>query len=111
MTEKISVNEIIPILNEIRRKSTIISSLSDIQEGLAVDIIEGLKKIGGYNQGLKQRINFIQKQNKMFREEVNSRYKDKPDMVENFGEITDMMKEFLYEIIEYKKNDASRDSA
>jgi len=35
-------------INEIRRKTVIVNSLADIQEGLAVDIISLLKEVGGY---------------------------------------------------------------
>lgn len=103
-------NRLVEAISEIKRKTVIINSLADIQEGLAVDIISLLKEIGGYQYESKKMINTIKKQTELFREDINRRYKDNEPMKENFGEITDMMKEFIYTIIEHKKNDATGNS-
>ena len=94
-------------VSEIKRKTVIINSLADIQEGLAVDIISLLKEVGGYQYESKKMINTIRKQTELFREDINRRYKGNEPMKENFGEITDMLKEFIYSLIERKKNDAT----
>ena len=98
---------VLEIISEIKRKTVIINSLADIQEGLAVDIISLLKEVGGYQYESKKMINTILKQTELFREDINRRYKGNEPMKENFGEITDMLKEFIYSLIERKKNDAT----
>ena len=99
--------ELLNKVSEIKRKTVIINSLADIQEGLAVDIISLLKEVGGYQYESKKMINTILKQTELFREDINRRYKGNEPMKENFGEITDMLKEFIYSLIERKKNDAT----
>ena len=94
-------------VSEIKRKTVIINSLADIQEGLAVDIISLLKEVGGYQYGSKKMINTIRKQTELFREDINRRYKGNEPMKENFGEITDMLKEFIYSLIERKSNEVN----
>jgi hypothetical protein len=96
--------ELLNKISEIKRKTVIINSLADIQEGLAVDIISLLKEVGGYRYESKKMINTIRKQTELFREDINRRYKGNEPMKENFGEITDMLKEFIYSLIEHKKN-------
>lgn len=98
--------ELLEKISEIKRKTVIINSLADIQEGLSVDIISILKEIGGYRYESKKIINTISKQTELFREDINRRYKGNDDMKENFGEITDMLKEFIYTIINSKSDDA-----
>ena len=98
--------ELLNKVSEIKRKTVIINSLADIQEGLAVDIISLLKEVGGYQYGSKKMINTIRKQTELFREDINRRYKGNEPMKENFGEITDMLKEFIYSLIERKSNEA-----
>ena len=96
--------ELLNKVSEIKRKTVIINSLADIQEGLAVDIISLLKEVGGYQYESKKMINTIRKQTELFRDDINRRYKGNEPMKENFGEITDMLKEFIYSLIERKKN-------
>ena len=97
--------ELLEKISEIKRKTVIINSLADIQEGLAVDIISLLKEVGGYQYGSKKMINTIRKQTELFREDINRRYKGSDNMKENFGEITDMLKEFIYTIINSRNNE------
>ena len=97
--------ELLNKVSEIKRKTVIINSLADIQEGLAVDIISLLKEVGGYRYKSKKMINTIAKQTELFREDINRRYKGNEPMKENFGEITDMLKEFIYTIIDSKSNE------
>jgi len=92
-------------INEIRRKTVIVNSLADIQESLAVDIISLLKEVGGYQYESKKMINTIRKQTELFREDINRRYRGNEPMKENFGEITDMLKGFIYGIIERNTNE------
>ena len=98
--------ELLNKISEIKRKTVIINSLADIQEGLSVDIISLLKEVGGYRYESKKMINTIAKQTELFREDINRRYKGNEPMKENFGEITDMLKEFIYSLIERKSNEA-----
>lgn len=98
-------DKLLEIISEIKRKTVIINSLADIQESLAVDVIELLKGIGGYRYGSKKMINTIRKQTELFREDINQRYKGNEPMKENFGEITDMLKGFIYELINKKSNE------
>lgn len=46
--------ELLNKVSEIKRKTVIINSLADIQEGLAVDIISLLKEVGGYRYESKK---------------------------------------------------------
>jgi len=50
-------------------------------------------------------INTIRKQTELFREDINRRYRGNEPMKENFGEITDMLKGFIYGIIERNTNE------
>lgn len=102
---------LIEAISEIKRKTVIINSLADIQESLAVDIISLLNEIGGYKYEQKRIINTIRKQTELFREDINMRYKGNEPMKENFGEITDMLKEFIYTIIERNPNEPRKDIA
>jgi len=97
--------ELLNKISEIKRKTVIINSLADIQESLAIDIIELLKSVGGYQYASKKMINTIRKQTELFREDINRRYKGNEPMQENFGEITDMLKEFIYTIIQRNPNE------
>ena len=98
---------VLEVISEIKRKTVIINSLADIQESLAVDVIELLKSVGGYRYEPKKMINTIRKQTELFREDINQRYKGNEPMKENFGEITDMLKEFIYGIIERNSNEVN----
>ena len=96
---------ILEIISEIKRKTVIINSLADIQESLSVDVIELLKSIGGYRYESKKMINTIKKQTELFKIDINKRYKGNEPMIENFNEVTNMLKTFIYQLIERKKNE------
>jgi len=101
--------ELLEKISEIKRKTVIINSLADIQEGLAVDITLLLEEVGGHKYEFKQIINTIKKQTTLFMEAINRRYKGNDNMILAFGETTDMLKEFIYTIINSKKDVTRRD--
>ena len=94
--------ELINKITEIKRKTAIIGSLGDIQEGLAVDVEQLMKETGMYVYYPKKAIRAIRKDTEVFRMVMNERYKGNDDMKLAFGEITDMLKEFIDDIINYK---------
>ena len=94
--------EILLKIIEIKRKTAIISSLGDIQEGLAVDIEQLMKETGMYVYYPKRAIKAVKKDTELFRDAVNERYKGNDDMKLAFGDITDMLKDFINDIIRYR---------
>ena len=94
--------EILLKIIEIKRKTAIISSLGDIQEGLAVDIEQLMKETGMYVYYPKRAIKAVKKDTELFRDAVNERYKGNDDMKLAFGDITDMLKDFINDIISYR---------
>ena len=97
--------ELISKIAEIKRKTAIIGSLGDIQEGLAVDVEQLMKETGMYVYYPKKAIKAIRKDTEVFRMVMNERYKGNDDMKLVFGEITDMLKEFIDTLITAKENE------
>ena len=97
--------ELINKITEIKRKTAIIGSLGDIQEGLAVDVEQLMKETGMYIYYPKKAIKAIRKDTEVFRMVMNERYKGNDDMKLVFGEITDMLKEFIDTLITAKENE------
>ena len=97
--------ELISKITEIKRKTAIIGSLGDIQEGLAVDVEQLMKETGMYVYYPKKAIKAIRKDTEVFRMVMNERYKGNDDMKLVFGEITDMLKEFIDTLITAKENE------
>jgi hypothetical protein len=87
------------IKKDINKKTALIFSLADIQEGLVVDIISKLKNSDLYHFDVKHSINAIQKQTEKFRAELNRAYKTTPEKKEEFGEVTDELKEIIFKIL------------
>lgn len=99
MTEK----QLQQIIRQIKRKTAMITILGDIQETFAMEIIEDLKNIGSYTQYSKKTINAVKKNTELFKTEINKRYKDNDDMKLAFGDISDIVKEFIESLVNYNK--------
>ena len=95
------------IRKDINKKTALIFSLADIQEELVVDIISKLKSSSLYQFDVKKAINTIQKQTEKFRAELNRAYKQIPEKKLEFGEVTDELKEIIYQIVKVNQYEES----
>lgn len=87
-------------LSRIKKNTIIVSILSDIIEGNMVDIQKDMADIGNYEYEDKYIINKLSKNSKLLREKIDRRYKDTPEMIEKFGEISDLLKGAIKDILE-----------
>ena len=91
--------QLIEIRKDINKKTALIFSLADIQEGLVVDITSQLQKNNLYQFDVKQSINIIKRQAERFRSELNRAYKTTPEKKEEFGDATDELKDIIFKIL------------
>lgn len=87
------------ILAEIHKKTAIIYSLANIQEGLVVDIISLLKQENVYEFNIKKVVNTIKKNAELFREDLNKKYGKDTNLKLIFGEATDILEDDILKVL------------
>ena len=104
------------ILAEIHKKTAIIYSLANIQEGLVVDIISLLKQENVYEFNIKKVVNTIKKNAELFREDLNKKYGKDTNLKLIFGEATDILEDDILKVlnedlgvtVEYKRRNYTK---
>ncbi len=97
---------------EIASKTTLIYSLANIQEGYVADIISlmqhrdiltnRISRKAMYKFDIKRSVDNIHKSTVLFRDNLNSHYKDNEIFKEQFGESTDALEDAIKDLIKDK---------